>query len=70
LSEYIVIFEQAEDGGWGEYLPDLPGAVALGDSRPEVEERIREALQAYADEMRLLGRELPEPVHAVGTVHA
>jgi hypothetical protein len=42
LSEYIVIFEQAEDGGWGAYLPDLPGVVALGDSRPEVEARIRE----------------------------
>jgi predicted RNase H-like HicB family nuclease len=54
----------------GRVAADLPGVVALGDSRPEVEERIREALQAYADEMRLLGRELPEPVHAVGTVHA
>jgi hypothetical protein len=31
---------------------------------------IREALQAYVDEMRSLGRALPEPVHAVGTVHA
>ena len=70
MSEYIVIFEQADDGGWGAYLPDLPGVVALGDSHAEVEERIREALQAYADEMRSLGRELPEPVHAVGTIHA
>ena len=70
MSEYIVIFEQADDGGWGAYLPDLPGVVALGDSRAEVEERIQEALQAYAEEMRPLGRELPEPVHAVGTIHA
>ena len=70
MSEYIVIFEQADDGGWGAYLPDLPGVVALGDSRAEVEERIQEALQAYADEIRSLGRELPEPVHAVGTIHA
>ena len=70
MSAYIVIFEQAEDGGWGAYLPDLPGVVALGDSRAEAEVRIQEALQAYADEMRSLGRELPEPAHAVGTVHA
>jgi predicted RNase H-like HicB family nuclease len=70
VSEYIVIFEQADDGGWGAYLPDLPGVVALGDSRAEVEERIKEALQAYADEMRSLGRELPEPAHTVGTIHA
>ena len=70
MSEYIVIFEQAEDGGWGAYLPDLPGVVALGDSRAEAEERIQEALQAYADEMRSLGRALPVPAHAAGTVQA
>lgn len=70
MSDYIVIYEQAEDGGWGAYLPDLPGVVALGDSRDELAERIQEALQAYADEMRSLGRELPPPVHAVGTAHA
>lgn len=67
MSEYVVIFEQADDGGWGAYLPDLPGVVALGDTRDEVAMRIQEALQAYADEMRMLGRELPAPVHAAGT---
>lgn len=69
-SEYFVIFEQADDGGWGAYLPDLPGVVALGDSRLEVENRIREALQTYADEMRSLGQDLPEPVHTAGIVQA
>jgi predicted RNase H-like HicB family nuclease len=69
MNEYVVIFEQAEDGGWGAYLPDLPGVVALGDSRAQVGERIQEALQAYAQEMRSLGKELPGPVHDVGTVH-
>ena len=70
MSEYIVIFEQAADGGWGAYLPDLPGVVALGDSRAEAGARIQEALQAYAHEMRSLGRDLPAPAHAVGTVQA
>src|ERR671918_787881 len=23
MSEYVVVFERAEDGGWGAYLPDL-----------------------------------------------
>jgi predicted RNase H-like HicB family nuclease len=27
VSEYLVIHERAEDGGWGAYLPDLPGVV-------------------------------------------
>ena len=33
MSEYIVIYEQADDDGWGAYLPDLPGVVAIGVSR-------------------------------------
>jgi predicted RNase H-like HicB family nuclease len=70
MSEYVVVYERAEDGGWGAYLPDLPGVVALGASREEVSERIREAVAAYAAEMSDLGRPLPAPVAATGTVEA
>lgn len=70
MSEYLVIYERAEDGGWGAYLPDLPGVVALGDSREEVVAGIQEALDAYSEEMRTLGRELPEPVAVSGKVAA
>lgn len=70
MSEYIVVFERAEDGGWGAYLPDLPGVVALGASRDEVTERIREAVDAYAREMAELGQPLPKPVAATGTIQA
>jgi len=68
LSEYAVIYEQAEDGGWGAYLPDLPGVVGLGASRTEAEARIREALEAYAADLRARGQALPPPHHQVGTV--
>jgi predicted RNase H-like HicB family nuclease len=54
--EYEVVFEQAEDGGWGAYLPDLPGVVAVGATRDEVAALIREALDAYAEEMRAIGK--------------
>lgn len=70
MSEYIVVFERAEDGGWGAYLPDLPGVVALGLTREEVADRIQEALDAYATEMATLGKRLPEPVAAAGTIEA
>lgn len=68
MSEYVVIFERAEDGGWGAYLPDLPGVVALGTTRHEVAERIGEAVDAYAGEMAALGQRLPDPVAATGTI--
>lgn len=70
MSEYVVVYERAEDGGWGAYLPDLPGVVALGATRAEVAERIREAVAAYVEEMTDLGRPLPPPVAATGTVEA
>jgi predicted RNase H-like HicB family nuclease len=68
LSEYVVIYEQAEDGGWGAYLPDLPGVVAVGATRDEVAELIQEALGAYVEELRAMGRPLPAALHAAGTV--
>jgi len=70
MSEYVVVYERAEDGGWGAYLPDLPGVVALGTTREEVTGRIREAVAAYAEEMADLGHALPKPVAATGTVQA
>lgn len=70
MSEYVVVFEQAEDGGWGAYLPDLPGVVALGATRQEAADRIHEAVDAYVAEMAELGKPLPEPVAATGTIQA
>lgn len=70
MSEYMVVFERADDGGWGAYLPDVPGVVALGDSREEVADGIREALVAYAEEMDQLGQSLPAPSAVAGTVVA
>jgi predicted RNase H-like HicB family nuclease len=42
MSEYVVIFERAEDGGWGAYLRDLPGVVALGDTCEQIAAGIQE----------------------------
>jgi predicted RNase H-like HicB family nuclease len=70
MREYMVVFERAEDGGWGAYLPDLPGVVALGTSREEVGDRIREAVDAYAEEMAALGQPLPKPIATAGTIQA
>lgn len=68
MSEYVVIYEQAEDGGWGAYLPDLPGVVALGSSRDEVADGIRDAVSAYVEDLRDRGLSLPQPHHAAGIV--
>jgi predicted RNase H-like HicB family nuclease len=70
MSQYVVVYERAEDGGWGAYLPDVPGVVALGKTQVEVAARIQEAVEVYAQEMAGLGRRLPEPVAVAGTIQA
>jgi predicted RNase H-like HicB family nuclease len=70
MSDYVVIYAQADGGAWGAYLPDLPGVVALGATRSEVGARIEEALTAYADDLRGRGESLPTPHHMAGTVAA
>ena len=70
MSEYVAIYEQAEDGGWGAYIPDLPGVVALASTCPEVAERIQEALSAYAEDLHHRGLPLPDPHHVAGTAAA
>lgn len=70
MSIYVVTYEQAEDGRWGAYIPDLPGVVALGQSRAEAGEGIQEALAAYAEDLRERGAALLAPHHTAGTVAA
>jgi predicted RNase H-like HicB family nuclease len=70
MSEYVVIYEQAEDDGWGAYMPDLPGVVALGVTREEAALRIQEALSAYAEDLQQRGQSLPAPHHTAGTIAA
>ena len=66
----MVIYEQAEDGEWGAYLPDVPGVIALGATREEVTSGIEEALAAYAEDLSERGLGLPAPHHVAGTVAA
>ena len=60
MRRYLVIYERAEDGGWGAYVPDLPGCFTLGDSREDAEHRIREAIAAHIDLLRDRGEAIPE----------
>ncbi len=60
MKEYIVVYEWA-GSNWSAYSPDVPGCIAVGDTRDEVERNYKEALEIYADEMKTRGLSLPEP---------
>ena len=68
MKDYLVIYEQAEDGAWGAHSPDVDGVVALGKTRQEVESRMAEALAAHLEYLRDQGRPLPDPRTEAGHV--
>jgi predicted RNase H-like HicB family nuclease len=70
LKDYLVIYEQADDGGWGAHSPDVEGVFAVGQTRAEVEARIAEALAAHLAYLRESGRPVPEPHTQAGRVAA
>lgn len=70
MTEYLVVYEQADDGGWGAHSPDVEGVFALGTSREEVEQRMSEALAAHLEYLRDRGQPAPEPRTDAGRVAA
>ncbi len=63
MKDYLVIYEQADDGAWGAYSPDINGVIALGRTRDEAASRMREALVAHIAALRDGGLAVPEPTH-------
>lgn len=57
---YVVIVEQGENG-FGAYVPDLPGCVAVGETKEESLRLIREAIELHLAGMREEGLPVPEP---------
>ncbi len=59
-TRYAVVIEKSGDG-YGAYVPDLPGCVAVGDTPAEVESLIREAIEMHIEGLREDGLEVPRP---------
>jgi predicted RNase H-like HicB family nuclease len=70
MTEYLVVYEMGEDGGWGASSPDLPGCVAVGKTKAEVEKLIGEAIPMHIELMREVGEPVPEPHHVAGSIAA
>ena len=57
---YVVIVERGENGV-GAYVPDLPGCVAVGETKEETLGLIRDAVELHLEGMRDEGLPIPEP---------
>jgi predicted RNase H-like HicB family nuclease len=70
MTDYLVVYEQAEDGGWGAHSPDVDGVFALGTTREEVQARMAEALAAHIGYLRERGEPAPVPRTEAGRIAA
>jgi predicted RNase H-like HicB family nuclease len=61
---YAVIVEQGESS-FGAYVPDLPGCVAMAETRDEVLRLIEEAIEFHLDGLRQDDQAIPEPSSSI-----
>ena len=60
MSEYLVVVEKAEET-FAAYSPDLPGCAVTGDTKEEVLQLMREAIDLHIQGLREDGLPVPEP---------
>jgi predicted RNase H-like HicB family nuclease len=65
--QYLVVIEKSKRR-YGAYVPDLPSCVAIGASREEVLELIREAIENHLQDLRERGEAIPQPSASSETV--
>ena len=66
--DYVVIIEKGPSS-YGAYVPDLPGCVAVGETREEVMQLIREAIEFHLEGLRQDGHPVPPPSSSIELVH-
>ncbi len=67
--KYAVVYEQTPRN-WSAYVPDLPGCIATGATRDEVEVLIRDGIRFHLELMRESGEAIPPATTRVGSVQA
>jgi predicted RNase H-like HicB family nuclease len=65
--EYLVVVEKGKSS-YGAYVPDLPGCVAVGETRREVMKLIREGIALHIEAMLEAGQTIPAPASKSGIV--
>lgn len=61
---YAVIVEEGENS-FGAHVPDLPGCIAVGDTKEEALELIQEAIEFHIEGLREDGQPIPHPSSSI-----
>jgi len=57
---YMVVVEEGPKS-FGAYVPDLPGCIAVGESKQEVLQLIQEAIELHLEDIKDKGASVPQP---------
>jgi predicted RNase H-like HicB family nuclease len=57
---YLVVVEKGPSS-FGAYVPDLPGCIAVGETREEVVASIHEAIEFHLEGLKEDGEPIPPP---------
>jgi predicted RNase H-like HicB family nuclease len=60
LIKYLVVIEEVNTG-YSAFSPDLPGCVATGSSKEEVEKNMKDAVAFHLEGMDQEGLAVPKP---------
>jgi predicted RNase H-like HicB family nuclease len=60
MSRYLIILETTPSG-FSAYSPDLPGCVAAGTTRDDVEREMQQAIEFHIEGLRIAGETVPQP---------
>ncbi len=60
MPQYVVIIERG-DNSFGAYVPDLPGCVAVAETRAEVLDLIAEAIEFHLEGLSETQNAIPPP---------
>ncbi len=62
MLRYAIIIEKAADGGYGAYVPDLPGCIGMGATHDEVVQNIIEGIKFHLDGLKEEGLPIPPAI--------
>ena len=62
MDNYTVIFEQAPEGNWGAYVPDLPVVAGGASTREDLEILMREVIELHIADLKAQGIPVPGPL--------
>jgi len=60
MTKYLIIIEKTNTG-FSTFSPDLPGCVATGRTKKEVEKNMEKAIELHIEGLVAEGYKVPEP---------